>query len=270
MSLERDNFYIVLPSNSSMKYFPDNTTTHFITRLPYPLELNGWWDIALVEIQTPMTILHIPKDFTKVTLTAEYIATEDNNEIIDKFLYSDNIPHGQYQNIGSLVDSLNKLKSVSEHINFTCSAGGFIKIHTICKCENARHTLALSERLWCILGFEESSFSKVITTGPDDCCGSKPASLSQAIPGKIFIYTDICEGYITGDIQAPLLRVVPLDHDQYIYGSTKIKSFSPGQYIPLLRKSMATIEIDIRDEYGKPVPFEYGTLTVTLHFKRSF
>ncbi|CAB0043051.1 unnamed protein product [Trichogramma brassicae] len=38
-------------------------------------------------------------------------------------------------------------------------------------------------------------------------------------------------------------------------------------YIPLLYNSFQTIEIDIRDEHGQPIPFDGGTLTIILHFK---
>lgn len=86
----------------------------------------------------------------------------------------------------------------------------------------------------------------------------------------LFVYTDICEPYITEDVHTPLLRVVPSAiADNYNYGSIKIKSFSPPRYLPLLRTTFQTITIDIRDEFGEPIPFEHGTLTVTLQFRRT-
>ena len=47
-----------------------------------------------------------------------------------------------------------------------------------------------------------------------------------------------------------------------------MKHFSFPNYISLRRTNFRTIEIDIRDHLGKKIPFEFGTLTVTLHFKR--
>jgi len=35
-----------------------------------------------------------------------------------------------------------------------------------------------------------------------------------------------------------------------------------------LQKTNFRIKIDIRDQLGKRIPFESGTLTVTLHFRR--
>ena len=36
-----------------MDYFPDNTLTHFTTRLPQMMDLDGSWEIELAEIQYP-------------------------------------------------------------------------------------------------------------------------------------------------------------------------------------------------------------------------
>ncbi|KYQ50578.1 hypothetical protein ALC60_10336 [Trachymyrmex zeteki] len=54
----------------------------------------------------------------------------------------------------------------------------------------------------------------------------------------------------------------------YAFGTNLVKYFSFPNYIPLRRTNFKTIEIDIRDHLGKKIPFEFGTLTVTLHFKR--
>ena len=36
-----------------MDYFPANTLTHFTTRLPQMMDLDGLWEIRLAEIQYP-------------------------------------------------------------------------------------------------------------------------------------------------------------------------------------------------------------------------
>ena len=49
----KDQLYILLPRNSSMQYFADNTTIHFVTKLPWEVQLVGEWEVALTEIQIP-------------------------------------------------------------------------------------------------------------------------------------------------------------------------------------------------------------------------
>ena len=78
------------------------------------------------------------------------------------------------------------------------------------------------------------------------------------------IYTNICESYTTGDVHSLLLYAVSLNIEEYTYGAKRVKSFSPPMYLPLLFTSLQTIEIDIRDQLGHPIPFDYGTLSVTL------
>ena len=56
-----EQFHMILPSNSSMKYFPENTTSSFIMELPQTVELHGEWEVALSEIQFLCSFFHIRK-----------------------------------------------------------------------------------------------------------------------------------------------------------------------------------------------------------------
>ena len=46
-------FYIVLPSNSSMVTHPNNTLAQYITNLPRRISLSGEWECGLTEIHYP-------------------------------------------------------------------------------------------------------------------------------------------------------------------------------------------------------------------------
>ena len=43
-------FYLTLPSDSSVEYFPNNTQSNYVCKLPTSINLIGTWDVALVEI----------------------------------------------------------------------------------------------------------------------------------------------------------------------------------------------------------------------------
>ena len=85
-----DEFYLILPSNSSMKYFPDNTTSCFTTHLSHEVRLSGNWCVALTEIHIPCTMLHIQREESKVVFTKntsnnkERKIDEEENEKIDE------------------------------------------------------------------------------------------------------------------------------------------------------------------------------------------
>jgi hypothetical protein len=96
-----------------------------------------------------------------------------------------------------------------------------------------------------------------------------PALLLNGLPGQIFVYCDIVENVIVGDTSAPLLRIVSLDKDKHSFGTTETIKFENPHYIKLMKKSFDNLEIDLRDETGKQIPFATGTSIVKLHFRRS-
>lgn len=51
----KSSFYVTLPSNGSKRFFKDNTTSCFRNHLAQALELEGQWEVALVEMQYPIT-----------------------------------------------------------------------------------------------------------------------------------------------------------------------------------------------------------------------
>ena len=53
ISVKMSQFYLVLPSNSSMKYFPSNTLTEYTTHLAKEIDLQDEWEVGLAEIQYP-------------------------------------------------------------------------------------------------------------------------------------------------------------------------------------------------------------------------
>ena len=80
----------------------------------------------------------------------------------------------------------------------------------------------------------------------------------------LYVYCDIVKNRIVGDKMTQLLRVVPvIGEDEKMCNHI----YENIHYIPLLRKVFDTIEIDIRDSRGQPVPFEGGSSNVTLHFR---
>jgi len=327
--MKEDQFYMILPSNSSMRYFPENKTTCFITELPQSIDLHGRWEVALTEIQFPCSFLHIRSEEG----TIRFIDISERDKTIKAM--KSQVPSGIYSTMRDIIEAVNyAAKSVDSHIvwQFDVIMGGKIFMKLLCENEKCSmtHYVNFSEKLRRILGFDihnkrrdlaqldseppvvaaslpiwfyneigidiynnseglvkiESSsvINDVLPSWVYDeiysllfyelthdrlIISDEPGSLLRGIPDKLFVYCDICEPYITGDVQSPLLRIVALDtRNDYAFASTQIIHFSPAQYITLRQTCFRTIEIDIRDHLGQSIPFEFGTLTVTLHFKR--
>lgn len=263
MSLLQNEFSIVLPSNSSMKYFPDNTTTSFSTRLPKELELTGKWMVGISEIHVPCTILHVRRKDAKIADDPEtYFA------------------HGTYESVQILIRAINEAlavyhKSNQEEMLYFDEKGGYVSFRKFPL--KGKPRTFLSNIVKRIIGFEGGT---VVTNIPvregssalSDLMilGKHPACLARALPDQLFVYSNICEPSIVGDTHATLLRIVNLEARKANFGTTIVKRYSPITYVPVLSNRFQIVDIDIRDQFGNNIPFEFGTLTVTLHFKREF
>lgn len=267
-----DNFYMVLLSDSSMDYFPENTATRFKTYLPHDVRLTGSWVVGLTEMQYPCSLLHIQnRDDGYVA----FIKGDETSEVMHSSpAYA--VPRGLYENLDHLIKALNHLPEVGNHILFECKKHdhGYVKMYRICEdkpsCKDLVHLLNLSWKLKNILGIDQDSTGQngFAFEENEKIVADQPASLERAFPDRMLIYCDLCGPYVTGDVQTSLLRIAPFDGTNYKYGSTRTTTFSSPNYIPLLQNGFRTIEIDIRDGQGRPIPFQYGPLNLTLHFKR--
>ena len=81
----------------------------------------------------------------------------------------------------------------------------------------------------------------------------------------LYIYTDCIEQQLVGDVQAQLLQNVCVNNFDSIPIQTT--SFESPHYIPVTRRDFDTIDINIRDETGRKVPFQFGRIVVKLHFR---
>jgi hypothetical protein len=177
-----DSFHILLPSNSSMDRFPNNTVANYITQLYNNIALDGLWEMALTEIHFPYTCYNTykPEKTTKSSSESSTILL--------------NVPNTPLIN-------------------------------------------------------------------------GKPYQPPEQ-PSHIYVYCDLVEPQIIGDTLAPIIRMVNTDFPQYAFGENVTKSFVSLQYVPLMKKSFSTVEIDLRDNTGNLIPFCAGHSAVTLHFRR--
>jgi len=53
---------MTLPSNSSMNYSPNNTASQFTTKLNEVVELDGNWEVGLLEVSFPDKVENVNSD----------------------------------------------------------------------------------------------------------------------------------------------------------------------------------------------------------------
>jgi len=94
----------------------------------------------------------------------------------------------------------------------------------------------------------------------------KLGDMTDGTVSTLYVYCDILEHVIVGDIMAPLLRIVEMKRRKS-YGNMHETLRSP-LYVPLQKKHFDTIEINIMTDTGKPVHFAIGKTVTVLEFKR--
>jgi hypothetical protein len=92
--------------------------------------------------------------------------------------------------------------------------------------------------------------------------GEHKASISSNRPYRTtYVYTNIIEPVIVGNVKVRLLRMVESDGGHAV--------FTSPIYVPLQTKNFDTMEVNIMSDTGQPLPFLQGKSVVVLHFRRS-
>ena len=237
-------FYVTLPSNASMDLYPENTLTRYVTSLPQRSSLSGQWECGLVEIQYPHSWYNVRSD------NAWFAIVTDSGNNIDM----GKIVVGYYDRPERLIAVINRtLKEASDEKNATLSYSTITQKVTVDLDPGTIFSMDMSN----ILGFNNS----FVTTAKE---GDSVVDMAQEFYA-LYVYTNVVEPRVVGDSVVPLLRIVPLEGK---HGDMVSKSFDNVQYVPVLHKEFGTVEVDIRDDAGRSVPFERGKVTITLHFRR--
>ena len=111
----KDDFYLTLPSHSSLQEFPQNANNNFKVRLPAPIRLNGEeWKVALASISVPNPKNAIPSwlhdDLTLFNYTCYY--ADKNNINTNKMGFQTDV----------------KLSHIKHHVDLSMmTAHGFLK-----------------------------------------------------------------------------------------------------------------------------------------------
>jgi hypothetical protein len=241
------DFYLTIPSNASPDLHPDNTLTHYITTLPQRISLSGQWECGMVEIQYPHSWYNVRSDNASFA-----IATTNSQENYD--ISKGKIEAGYYDRPERMIAAINNtLKKASDETKVTLSYSKITQKVTV----DLDPGTILSMDMSNIHGFNNS----FVTTARE---ADSVVVMAQGFHA-LYVYTNVVESRVVGDSVVPLLRIVPLEGK---HGDVVSKNFDNVQYITVLHREFTTIEIDIRDDAGRHVPFERGRVTVTLHFRR--
>lgn len=292
---------MTLPSNASMKLYPSNTVAQYQTLLPQRIELEGKWEVGLVEFSYPVSWYNIgpeewfqmhafswDSDFLRIDVGEGKMFLKEGHygsaaELIQEMksvwtkYWSD---LEQTMKDRGVVTSSNKktvpagtqlsyidratMQREDEHMIHSMDYNSLrfefnekthrVKLHL----KYPEHHLEMSPNLQDILAIRKKNF------GHFSYSSETEIDLNRA-RHNIFVYCDVIEDNIVGDVRAPLLRSTTVRGH---YGEDVREIYNKPMYIPIKTNSFDTVEISIKSECGELIPFNYGNSCVTLHFRR--
>lgn len=72
-----DDFYMLLCSNNSLKYFPDNKSNHFVTVLPHEINLPSTFKFALIDFLQPPSETESTAIINYINCSMQYFRTNN-------------------------------------------------------------------------------------------------------------------------------------------------------------------------------------------------
>ena len=130
---------------------------------------------------------------------------------------------------------------------------------------SGEYVLQLSHSLAKVLGFSYPQDNKLNFPCKPDATAKFSPFIHRGID-TIFIYSDIVDNVMVGDIKAPLLLIYPFKSSMEGYNIHQ--EFINPSYVAVNRTSIRSIEILLRDGVGEPIPFVNGKTVVSLHFRK--
>ena len=240
----RNDFYVVLPSNASMDFYPNNTPQTYRIKFPQPISLRGNWEVALAGIQYQKTWYNVNDDMKLIW----HVGDEPVNIIT--------IRSGDYATPTYLINKItSKIKKKGGAVDFLYN---HLKNKCVIQVPEAT-SIAMHQPLMQILGFTPDQLNGVDLK----IVAKYPVDINNGF-NSIYVYTDIIEAMTVGDASVPLLKIIPTTGS---FGETIHKAFDKLHYTPLRANYFECVQINISDDSGNPVQFHFGKSIVKLHFR---
>ena len=250
------SFYLLCPSNASMNLYSDNTPGAFRINLPKRIKLRGRYEVGLAEISYPMTFdtfdkvssyrvktIHNGRPGSSVLTKTLYLNVEELlEEIIDKIAAS----QGWHAAANHVISRSFTYKKLQNRVTHNLISGLSVR---------------LSQEVSEVLGYKDNDW--ISSTG----VATYPPDIRNGMH-QLFVYSNIVEPQLVGDVYAPLLRTVAMTANIQRGAQQETVAFDSPHYVPVITDEISTIEINIKNDSGENVSFLTGKSVCTLHFRR--
>jgi hypothetical protein len=257
-----EEFFLVLPSNASPVLYPDNKVSAYTVLLPHPIDLGPNWLVTLSEISYTKSWFNVGE--SKIAMI---YGDDIGDQVVDN-THQLTLPGGYYHSPEDFVNTINRKMKEWQSITGVTSVPEYVVEDRKLKLKlQMDGTIAEGEAQFPSWG-DSRKFSASFEPEIEEVLGitqQRPIHLNQSW-GNLYVYSDIVEESIVGDVTAPLLRVIGTD-TQAPFGTQISVSFDDEQYRRVSRHSFQEINIYLANDQGKRPHFHFGRVTVTLKFK---
>ena len=261
-----NSFYIELVSNASSQVYPQNAMASFTNFLPDKIELDGSWEVALVEVSYPGICYNIEGGL----MTFHYD---------EKFKHVFAIPPAVFNSMDGFAKSLTDIPKKARHpknLDPQFSINIDKKSPRLTFCNRGSQNVSFSKSLAANLGVEADKPVMPDSKGSYNTKSLATADLPFDITGKhtILLYLDIVEPNSVGDVKCPLLRSFPFKHrdNDEIFKTSQVLSYRSLEHLrfhKVIKSNFHSIHVELRNAAGYLVPFfSIGQVQLTLLFQK--
>ena len=248
--MEVVQFYLHLPSNASLDKFANNTLTEYRVGLPQTVSLTGDWEVALTEIHYLHSWNNVQGNFEN----RFYLRNQELDDMWEPLI----VPQGHYSSVAGVITKINEVVSANNRFKDEVQ----LSLDTL----NRKVTVHLQNKVEVYF----SDIGQMLEFLPKEVISKTSTAEREADLDHgfhdLYVYCDIIQPQYVGDALVPLLRILPVEGKD---GERISKSFIRPQYLPVSRKQFESIEVNIKRDTGETVPFEFGRVLLTLHFRQS-
>ena len=271
--------YLYSSDLNSLNYYPNNVLSDFRIQLPQRHQLEGEWEIALLQAQIPFSWVDERSAHLWVKYNVIFYIEKPKKSNPEEFdVYTKTAPfltfivHIDKRSINDLTSVLNSQTSVIQfersntttHIQFTINNDKILEQHVYNWAVDAQvFSVELSEQLADIFGFKTKKFL-FDSDDPEPCIAELPPFLPFYI-SAFAVHCDLAESQLVNNSYAPLLRIIETDRKEDQKMQTSI--FQTPIYVPMRETHFNSIRIQILDLDGERIRFEGGTVILCIDIR---
>ena len=299
MNRNLTNFYIKTTNNDSKEIFRNNTCSSFYTKLPKEIFLNDGWKVGLSSIYLPKNTHNVYKPMNNLIIE-EYMSLKSDSPIRE---FNVEIIPGYYDSSNTLRQTINAcffLQKIGLQFNINNHNGRFfisgyniandtaISKDTVFKIKFHKKLLGLlgvtddflindtidhvfltfcfykTVDVFDVMICERFSMVNALHENPIEYCFTAQPNLKFSISPWIFLYSNIVKPSITGHSSIPLLKIIPVNTDNYDKGY--FIECDNLEYFPLVTDNFQILHFELRNHDGDLLGMENGQVVLTLSF----